>query len=272
MSTLTSTAPSHAAHAPTGASRAAWWFRDALAMCGRGLRLVSRDPDSMVMGVVLPIMLMLMFVYVFGGAFDVGGEYRDYVIPGVILLCAGFGAAGTALGVEKDTSSGIIDRYRSMPLSSSTVLVGHVVASVAKNLVTTAVVFGVALIMGFRPNATVLEWLGAVGVIVLYVLAITWVAVFVGVVVSSPDAASGFTFFMLFLPYVSSAFVPPETMPAVLRGFAEHQPVTPIIETIRGLLVGTPMGNAPVLAVAWSIGIAAVFAVAAGVVFRRQGR
>ncbi len=245
---------------------------DALTMIGRSLRVVSRDPDSIIMGIVLPVMLMVLFVHVFGGAMNVGGDYLSYVTPGIILLCAGFGAANTAITVEQDMSGGFMERFRSMPVASTTLLTGHVVASVVKNLVTTAVVFGVAYVMGFRADAGPLEWLGAVGTIVLYVLAITWVATFVGVLVRSPDAASGFTFFMLFLPYVSSAFVPVDTMPGWLQGFAEHQPVTPVIETIRGLLVGTELGNAPALAVAWSVGIAAVFVGLSAAVFARRRR
>ena len=239
-------------------------------MIARSLRLVSRDPDSIIMGIVLPVMLMVLFVHVFGGAMNVGGDYLSYVTPGIILLCAGFGAANTAIAVEHDMSSGIMDRFRSMPVASATVLTGHVIASVAKNLVTTAVVFGVAFLMGFRADAGLLEWLGAIAVIVLYVLAITWVATLVGVLVRSPDAASGFTFFMLFLPYVSSAFVPVDTMPGWLQGFADNQPVTPVIETIRGLLVGTELGNAPALAVAWCVGISAVFLSLAAAAFARR--
>jgi len=224
------------------------------------------------MGIVLPVMLMVLFVHVFGGAMDVGGDYLSYVTPGIILLCAGFGASNTAIAVEHDMSGGIMDRFRSMPVASATVLTGHVVASVAKNLVTTAVVFGVAFLTGFRADAGLTEWLGAVAVIVLYVLAITWVATFVGVLVHSPDAAGGFTFLMLFLPYVSSAFVPVDSMPRWLQGFAENQPVTPVIETIRGLLVGAELGNAPALAVTWCIGISAVFLGLAAAAFARRRR
>jgi len=249
-------------------------------MVARSLRLVRRDPDELILGLVLPVMLMILFVYVFGGAMAVGTDYVTYATPGIILLCAGYGASNTAIAVEQDMSGGIMDRFRSMPIASSTVLVGHVVASVLKNLVTTAVVLGVALLIGFRPDAGVLEWLGTVGVVAAYVLAITSVAAFVGVLVRSPAAAGGFGFFMLFLPYVSSAFVPPQTMPSWLRGFAEHQPVTPVIETLRGLLVGLDSSGAPVgdlgptaaLALAWCAGIVLVFLGAAACVFARRRR
>jgi ABC-2 type transport system permease protein len=244
-------------------------------MTVRGLRLVSRDVDAMITAVLLPVIILLMFVLVFGGAVDIGTDYINYVTPGVILLAAGFGAANTALAVERDMSSGMVERLRSMPVTAWTVLSGHVAASLVKNLVTTAVVFGVSILMGFRPEATPLEWLAAVGMILLFVGWITWLAAFVGVLVRSPDAAGGFSFFVMFLPYVSSAFVPVDTLPSWLRGFAEHQPVTPVIETVRGLLAGdvatvADPGGAAVLAIAWCLGLGLVFAVAAGMAFRAR--
>ncbi|GII98943.1 ABC-2 type transport system permease protein [Sediminihabitans luteus] len=272
MTTL-ATAPRARTAAASSARPGAHLAADVWTMVRRCVLLVSRDVDSLVMGVALPVMLMVVFVYVFGGAIQAGLDgttYLNYVTPGIVLLCAGFGAANTALAVQQDVAGGIVDRFRSMPVTAWTLLVGHVVASVVKNLVTTGVVVGVAYLMGFRPDATLAEWLGAVGIIVLWVVAITWAATFVGVVVRSVDAASAATFVMLFVPYVSSAFVPPQTMPALLRGFAEHQPVTPVIETIRGLLTGTELGTSPVLAVVWCVGIATVFAVLAGVVFGRR--
>jgi len=253
---------------------------DAGAMVARSLRLVRREPDELVLGLVLPVMLMILFVYVFGGAMSVGTDYVTYATPGIVLLCAGYGASNTAIAVEQDMSGGIMDRFRSMPIVASTVLVGHLVASVVKNLVTTAVVLVVALLVGFRPVATPLEWVAAVGVVAAYVVAITSVAAFIGVLVRSPAAAGGFGFFMLFLPYVSSAFVPPGTMPAWLRGFAEHQPVTSVIETIRGLLVGlgsdarpvTDLGTTAVLALAWCAGLTVVFLGGAAWAFARRRR
>jgi ABC-2 type transport system permease protein len=253
---------------------------DASTMIGRSLRLVRREPDELLLALVLPVMIMVLFVYVFGGAISVGVDYVTYATPGIILLCAGYGASNTAISVEQDMSGGIMDRFRSMPVASATVLVGHVVASVVKNLVTTAVVLGVAYLIGFRADASALEWLGAFGMVVAYVVAITCVATFVGVLVRSAAAAGGFGFFMLFLPYVSSAFVPPETMPEWLRGFAEHQPVTPVIETIRGLLVGLGTDGAPVtdlgptaaIALAWCAGLVVVFLGCAAWAFARRRR
>lgn len=248
---------------------------DVSTMTTRGLRLVSRDVDAMITAVVLPVVILLMFVLVFGGAVDIGTEYINYVTPGVILLAAGFGAANTALAVEHDMSSGMVERLRSMPMNAWTVLSGHVVASLVKNLATTAIVFGVSILLGFRPEASALEWLAAVGMILLFVGWITWLAAFVGVLVRSPDAAGGFSFFVMFLPYISSAFVPVETLPSWLRGFAEHQPVTPVIETVRGLLAGggstvaDPAGVA-LLAITWCLGLGLFFAVAAGLAFRAR--
>ncbi len=215
--------------------------RDYVAVTGRNLRRMVRSPDALLLGLALPVMLLVLFVYVFGGAMDTGTDYLNYVVPGIVLLSASFGAAQTAVAVASDMQRGIVDRFRSMPIARSAVLTGHVVASVVRNLVSTAVVFAVAALMGFRPDATPAEWLAALGVVTLFVLAISAISAALGMLAGNEEAASGFTFFLLFLPYVSSAFVPPDTMPTWLRGgFAEHQPVTPVIETVRGLLTGTP--------------------------------
>ncbi|WP_018500662.1 ABC transporter permease [Parafrankia discariae] len=230
---------------------ARWAAADAAVLVGRGLRHLVRDPETLLLSVILPVNLMLLFVYVFGGAIDTGGDYVDYVVPGIILLCAGYGAAATAVGVAQDTATGVIDRFRSLPISAGAVLTGHVVASVARNAVSTALVVAVALATGFRPDATAVEWCGVIVVLLLFVLAMTWLSVALGLLAGSSQAASGFTFFVLFLPYLSSAFVPTGTMPGPLRAVADHQPVTPVIETLRGLLTGTPIGTSGWLALAW---------------------
>ncbi|MFH8248895.1 ABC transporter permease [Microbacterium sp. B2969] len=239
----------------------------------RSLTHSLRDGESLSMAIMLPVMLMLLFTWVFGNAIDPSGGYVDYVVPGIILLCAGFGAASTAVYVARDMSLGIIDRFRTMPLRSSAVLTGHVVASLVRNLLATAVVIGVALLVGFRPTADFWGWTAAIGMIALYILAITYLFASIGLAANSPEAASGYGFIILFVPYLSSAFVPVETMPDWLQWIAENQPITPIIETIRGLLMGTPLGNEPVWALFWCVLILGVsFAWGAWLFRRKAGR
>ncbi|MFC4619470.1 ABC transporter permease [Camelliibacillus cellulosilyticus] len=218
---------------------------------GRSFRHSLRDIETLLMAIALPVILMLLFTYVFGGALEPDGDYVDYVVPGIILLCAGFGSSSTAIKVSEDMTGGIIDRFRTMPIRSVNVITGHIVASVARNLVATAIVFGVAWLVGFRPSAGLLEWLGAVGVITLFVLTFTCLFAAIGIVASTPSAAGGYGFILLFLPYLSSAFVPTETMPSWLQGIADNQPMTPVIETIRGLLTGTPIHHNAWLAIGW---------------------
>ncbi len=243
---------------------------DVRAMVGRSMRLTARNVDALTTALALPIMLMLLFVYLFGGAIETGTAYVTYVVPGVILLCAGFGSALTAVAVTQDMTGGIMDRFRSMDVSGAAVLAGHVVASIARNLVSTMLVLAVAFAIGFRPRAGLAEWLAAVGVLMLFVFAISWVSAAVGLIARSAEAAGGFTFFVMFLPYPSSAFVPIDTMPSWLHGFAEHQPFTPVIESLRGLLLDTPVGDAPWLALAWCGGILTVAVAASGYLFRRR--
>lgn len=220
---------------------------------GRSIRHSLRNVEALVMAIALPIMLMLLFTYVFGGAIDASGEYVSYVVPGIILLCAGFGSSSTAVDVANDMMNGIIDRFRTMPIKSHYVITGHVVASLVRNLVATVIVIGVAFLVGFRPSASFLEWVGALAVIILFILALTWLYAAIGLIASSPTAASSYGFVLLFLPYLSSAFVPTETMPKWLQGIAENQPFTPIIETIRGLLTNTPVNNSAWWAMGWCL-------------------
>lgn len=243
---------------------------DALTMVGRSIRLTRRQLDALLMSLMLPVMLMLVFVYLFGGAIQTGTKYVTYVVPGVLLLCAGFGSATTAVSVSNDLTAGIIDRFRSMDISGTAVLTGHVVASAVRNLASTVVVFGVAFAIGFRPHAGPLAWPAAIGVLLAFVLAISWLSAAFGVLAKSTEAAGGMTFFMMFVPYASSAFVPIDTMPSWLHGFARYQPVTPVIETLRGLLLDQPVGNSPWLALTWCGGILVVSIALASVFFRRR--
>ena len=245
---------------------------DAVTLAGRSIRLSRRDADTMVMSIVLPLLMMALFVYVFGGAIATGTAYIDYVVPGIVLLCTGYGAASTAMAVAADTASGMVDRLRSLPVHAWTVLLGHVAASVTRNALSTAVVIAAAVAMGFRPDATPVEWLGTVGLLLLYVLALSWLAAGLGALASSVESASALSFAMLFLPYLSSAFVPTDSMPAVLRAVADHQPITPVIETVRGLLTGTPIGSSGWVALAWCVGLLAGSVAFASWAFRRRSR
>lgn len=246
-------------------------WRDTAALVARALRRSVRTPDALVMGIALPVMLMLLFVYVFGGALGGGGRYVDYVVPGILLLCAGYGASTTAVAVAQDVSGGLLTRLRAMPVRASSVLTGHVVESVARNTVSTVLVVGVALAAGFRPTAGVAGWLGTVMLVGFWVLALTWVAVAMGLVASSPESASAFSFVVMFVPYVSSAFVPPDTMPSALAWVATYQPVTPITDTVRAWLVGAPGAN-PWVALAWCGALLAVARAWALVAYRRRVR
>ncbi|AEB43988.1 MULTISPECIES: ABC transporter permease [Micromonospora] len=239
-------------------------------MISRCVRLSRRNVDALLTSLVLPVLLMLLFVYLFGGAIETGSAYVTYVVPGVLLLCAGFGAAGTAVSVTTDLTEGMIERLRTMDVGATSILAGHVVASVARNLVATTLVLAVAVAIGFRPAVAPLRWLAAAGLLVLFVLAVSWLSAAFGLLARTPEAANGYTFLVMFLPYPSSAFVPVETMPRWLRGFAEHQPVTPVIESLRGLLLDTPVGSAPVRALAWFLGILALGVVLSAVLFRRR--
>jgi ABC-2 type transport system permease protein len=228
---------------------------DAVTMMGRCIRLSFRNAETLFMAVLLPLLMMALFVYVFGGAINTGTQYINYVVPGIILLCTGYGGASTAMAVADDMQTGMIDRLRSMPIRGFAFLAGHVVASVTRNSMSTTIVMGAAIAMGFRPNGTVIDWLLAVGLILIYVLALSWLAAGLGAIARNVESASGLSFFMLFLPYLSSAFVPTHTMPSFLHAISENQPITPIIETVRGLLTGTPIGDSGWIALTWSFGL-----------------
>lgn len=252
----------------TAASAPVQW----LTMGGRSLRLGRRNAEALIMSLAMPVMLMIVFVYLFGGALETGTKYVTYVVPGVMLLCVSFGSAMTAVSVANDMSGGIIDRFRSLDVGGAAVLAGHVTASLARNTLSSALVFGVAFAIGFRPHADAGQWLAAVGILILVILAVSWFSAALGLLAGSPEAASGYTFFITFLPYASSAFVPIGTMPSWLRGFASNQPVTPITESLRGLLLDQPVGNAPWHAIAWCLGILLTSIAASAILFGRRTR
>jgi ABC-2 type transport system permease protein len=245
-----------------------WALSDSLTLIGRGVRHSARSIDAVMVAVILPVLILLMFVYVFGGALRSGGDYVDYVVPGMILLAAGFGAATTAVRVNEDMTSGVIDRFRSLPIVGTAVLTGQVVASVLRNLVATVAVLAVALIIGFRPHASALDWLAVIGILIAFMTAVSWLAAWFGLLAKSAETANAFSMIVMFLPYLSSAFVPTRTMPAGLRAVANAEPITPVVDTLRGLLSGSGGGD-PALALAWCAGLMAIGVIGAALRFRR---
>ncbi len=248
---------------------------DTVTLTGRSLRHILRSPDTIVTTAVMPIALLLLFVFVFGGAVDIGagageGSYVNYLLPGILLITIASGIAYTAYRLFLDMQGGIFERFQSMPIARSSVLWAHVLTSVVANLVSLAVVVGVALLMGFRSGAGVLEWLAVVGILVLFTLALTWLAVIAGLSSKSVDGASAFSYPLIFLPFLSSAFVPTESMPGPVRFFAENQPVTSIVNAIRALLDGQPVGADIWVALAWCVGILIVAYVLAMITYRRK--
>jgi ABC-2 type transport system permease protein len=248
---------------------------DSRIMATRCVRRSLRNPEAFFTALTLPVVLMLLFVYVFGGDLSTGGTYVNYVVPGLIVLCAGFGAGTTAVAVATDMTNGIVDRIRSMPVYGTSLLVGHVIASLARNLVATGLVIGVGLGIGWRPSGSPLRWAATAGMIVLFVLAFSWLAAAAGLLARSAEAATSFTMVLMFLPYVSTAFVPAHTMPTALSDFARYQPLTPIIETMRGLWMGhtstgVSVGHEALISLAYCAGILLVSAVAASWLFEHR--
>ncbi|NEA33944.1 ABC transporter permease [Streptomyces sp. SID13031] len=243
---------------------------DVTTMVERSVRLSRRNVDTLFVSILLPLLMMALFVYVFGGAIDTGTQYINYVVPGILLLTTGYGAASTAMAVADDMTTGMIDRLRSLPIRSFAVLTGHVAASVARNAVSTTIVILASLAMGFRPNAGLVDWLAAIGLLLLYVIALSWLAAALGVIAKSVESASALSFFMLFLPYLSSAFVRTETMPGFLQPISRHQPITPVIEAVRSFLTGTPLGSSGWIALTWCGGLLVFSTGLATVLYRRR--
>ncbi|PJI93615.1 ABC transporter permease [Luteimicrobium subarcticum] len=243
--------------------------RDVGTMTAREVRRTLRSVDGLVTAFAIPVAIMLVFVVIFGGALDSSGDYIDYVVPGILVLCLGFGSAATATAVAQDMTSGTIDRFKTLPILGAAPLWGHVIASVLRNLASGVVVLGVAIALGFRPGADVLGWCAVLGFVVLTVLAFTWICAAAGLVLSV-DATQALNSVFLFLPYLSSGFVAVGTMPAWLHGFADNQPFTPIIEALRGLLSGTPDAATIWTAVAWLVGFLVVSIALGSLAYRRR--
>jgi ABC-2 type transport system permease protein len=248
-----------------------YFVRDTSALLGRSLRHVLRSPDTIITTAVTPIAMLLMFVYVFGGAIDTGDDrYVDYLLPGILLITVASGVAYTSLRLYTDISGGIFERFQSMPIARSAVLWGHVLTSLVANLISLVLVVLVALAIGFRSDAGIVAWLEALGIVVLFTLAITWLAVIAGLTAKSADGAGAFAYPLLFLPFVSSAFVTTTEMPGPVKWFAEHQPVTSIVNTLRNLYASHPLGNDLWTALAWCLALLIIAYAVAERTYRRK--
>ncbi|WP_137874593.1 ABC transporter permease [Rhodococcus sp. Q] len=248
-----------------------YFYGDTTALTGRSLRHILRSPDTIITTAVTPVALMLMFVYVFGGAIDTGSaSYVNYMLPGILLITVASGIAYTSYRLFMDMQGGIFERFQSMPIARSSALWAHVLTSLVANMISLVVVIAIALLMGFRTGAGVLAWLAVAGILVLFTLALTWVAVIAGLSAKTVDGAGAFAYPLIFLPFVSSAFVPTDTMPGPVRWFAENQPVTSIVNTIRALFAQQPVGGDIWIALAWCVGILVLAYVAATAVYNRK--
>jgi ABC-2 type transport system permease protein len=236
-----------------------YFLSDMNVMLGRSMRHIFRSMDTIITVTIMPIMFMLLFVYVFGGAIQTGTDnYVNYLLPGILLMAISSGIAYTSYRLFMDMQRGIFERFHSMPIARSAALWGHVLTSLVSNAISVVVIILVALLMGFRSSAGVSSWLAVAGVLALFTLALTWIAVIAGLSATSVDGAGAFAYPLIFLPFISSAFVPTESMPSVVRAFAENQPVTSIVEAIRALLSEQPVGNDIWVALAWCIGVTLV--------------
>ncbi len=230
----------------------------ATAMLGRTFKHTVRSPFTLFNGVLMPVIMLLLFTFVVGGAFDIPGNYIDYITPGMIVLTISYGLSATALAVNTDMTKGIINRFKVMDVSRGAILSAHVVSSMFRSLIGIAVLVGVAFVAGFRPAANAVEWLGVAGLVVLVTFATSWLTVALGLFAKSPESAGMVTVPLIMLPFLSSAIVPSGTMGAGIKQFAEYQPFTPINEAVRGLLNGELNTSSMLVAIAWCVGIALV--------------
>jgi ABC-2 type transport system permease protein len=234
-------------------------MKDTFILFGRSMRHIMRSPDTIITTAIMPIAFMLLFVYVFGGAIQSGSDnYVNYLMPGILLIAVASGIAYTAFRLFTDVQSGLFARFNSMPIGRSSVLWAHVLTSLVAYLVSILIIVIVGFVMGFRTDASILAWFGVAGMLVLFTLALTWVAVIPGLKAKTVDGASAFSYPLIFLPFISSAFVPTDSMPGPVRWFAENQPVTAIVDTIRALFSGQPVGNEIWISLVWLVAITAV--------------
>jgi ABC-2 type transport system permease protein len=247
------------------------FFGDAAVLLGRSLRHITRSPDTIITTTIMPIAFLLLFVYVFGGAINTGSDsYVNYLLPGILLITIASGISYTAFRLFLDMKSGIFERFQSMPIARSSVLWAHVLTSLVANLISLVLVVLVAVAMGFRTGAPAAAWLAVAGVLVLFILALTWIAVIAGLSAKTAEGAGAFAYPIIFLPFISSAFVPTATMPGPVRAFADNQPVTSIVNTVRDLFAQQPVSTSIWTALAWCLGILLVaYAVAMATYHRR---
>jgi ABC-2 type transport system permease protein len=247
------------------------FFGDTAVLLGRSLRHISRSPDTIITTAIMPIAFMLLFVYVFGGAIQTGSDkYVNYLLPGILLITVASGISYTAYRLFLDMKGGIFERFQSMPIARSSVLWAHVLTSLVANLISLVVVVPVALLMGFRSGAGALAWFAVAGIMMLFTLALTWLAVIPGLTAKSVDGASAFSYPLIFLPFISSAFVPTESMPGPVRAFAENQPVTSIVNTIRNLFAQQEVDVQLWIALAWCVGLLIVAYALAMAIYHRK--
>ena len=247
------------------------FFSDAAVLLGRSMRHIVRSPDTIITTALTPIAMLLLFVYVFGGAIQTGTDnYVNYLLPGIMLIAIASGIAYTALRLFLDMTSGIFERFHSMPIARSSVLWAHVLTSLVANAISVVIIVLVGLAMGFRTSAGPLAWLAVVGILAMFTLALTWIAIITGLSATSMEGATGFSYPLIFLPFISSAFVPTDTMPGPVRAFAENQPVTSIVNTIQDLFAQQPVGSDIWVALAWCLGILVVAYVFAMAAYRRR--
>ena len=249
-----------------------YFFSDMFVMLGRSMRHIFRSMDTIITVTIMPIAMMLLFVYVLGGAIKTGTDnYVNYLLPGILLIAIANSVGYVSYRLFNDVQRGIFERFHSMPIARSAALWGHVLTSLVSNLISLVVIIVVAFIMGFRSPAGVLSWLAVAGMLALFSLALTWIAAIAGLSARSVDGASAIAYPIHLLPLISSAFVPTRSMPSGVRAFAEHQPVTSIVETIRALLSNKPVGNEIWVALAWCVGIILVAYVFAMSVYKKRG-
>lgn len=249
-----------------------YFVSDTAVLLNRSLKHITRSVDTIITTAIMPIAMMLLFVFVLGGAIDTGADepYATFLLPGILLISIATGISYTALRLFADLSSGIFERFQSLPISRSSVLWAHVLTSVISNLISLALVVGVALLIGFRTGANLLEWLAVAGILILFTVALTWVAVIAGLTAKSAEGAGVFSYPLIFLPFVSSAFVPTASMPGPVRWFAEYQPVTSIVNTVRALLTGGQVGADIWIALAWTVGALVIAYVVSLIVYRNR--